>query len=111
MGEVDRVVYESLVGVLWERDYEYRIVKNARLSDSFEQRARDAMCPHCHGLEQRVLEPYFDGEERRDWIFYCPRIVVARNEGGYNSTGLCLDCLLEAVKGLKEAGDAHNRTD
>jgi len=28
----------------------------------------------------------------------CPRVVVVRNEGGYNSTGLCLDCILDAEK-------------
>ena len=26
----------------------------------------------------------------------CPRVIVMVNEGGYNSTGLCLDCVLEA---------------
>jgi hypothetical protein len=25
-----------------------------------------------------------------------PRVIVCLNEGGYNSTGLCLDCVLEA---------------
>jgi hypothetical protein len=30
----------------------------------------------------------------------CPRVVVARNEGGESSTGICLDCIIEAVKAL-----------
>ncbi len=32
----------------------------------------------------------------------CPRVVIAKNEGGYNSTGVCLDCILEAAATLKE---------
>lgn len=27
-----------------------------------------------------------------------PRVLVAYNEGGYASTGICLDCILEAAK-------------
>ena len=30
----------------------------------------------------------------REWT--CPRVIVVKNEGGCNSTGLCLDCVLEA---------------
>lgn len=25
----------------------------------------------------------------------CPLVIVLENEGGYNGTGLCLDCILE----------------
>jgi hypothetical protein len=32
--------------------------------------------------------------------FLIPRVVVAINKGGYCSTGVCLDCLLSAVKSL-----------
>ena len=34
----------------------------------------------------------------------CPRIVVANNEGGYNSTGVCLDCILAAAPTLGRNG-------
>jgi hypothetical protein len=30
----------------------------------------------------------------------CPRVVIAFNEGGENSTGVCLDCILEAAAQL-----------
>ncbi|GEM_PF-5189668 len=30
-----------------------------------------------------------------------PRVVVAYNEGGYNSVGICADCLLEALQKLE----------
>ncbi|MFA5187638.1 MAG: hypothetical protein WC551_14250, partial [Patescibacteria group bacterium] len=33
--------------------------------------------------------------EERVWI--CPRVVIATNEGGGNSTGVCADCILEAL--------------
>ncbi len=32
-----------------------------------------------------------------------PRVVKAMNEGRYNSTGVCLDCILEAASLLKGA--------
>jgi hypothetical protein len=28
-------------------------------------------------------------------------VVIAINEGGYNSTGVCVECLIEALKELK----------
>lgn len=31
-----------------------------------------------------------------------PRIIVAQNEGGHNSTGICLDCLLAALRAIGE---------
>jgi hypothetical protein len=33
------------------------------------------------------------------WIV--PRVVVGQNEGGFNSVGICLDCILEAAKTLE----------
>jgi hypothetical protein len=47
-------------------------------------------CPHCRS----------DHIEEDEWI--CPRVIIMRNEGGYNSTGLCLDCVLDAVKTLED---------
>lgn len=34
--------------------------------------------------------------------FLVPRIVVGINEGGFNSVGICLDCILEAVANLEK---------
>jgi hypothetical protein len=36
----------------------------------------------------------------RTLFFKIPRVVVATNEGGYNTTGVCLDCILERAKNL-----------
>lgn len=46
-----------------------------------------AVCPHC------VPNPNPDAYEK--WI--CPRVVVSTNQGGYDCTGVCLDCILEAA--------------
>jgi hypothetical protein len=45
-------------------------------------------CKHCHshGLPK----------------FICPRVVVSYNEGGSNSTGVCLDCIVEAAQAIDE---------
>jgi hypothetical protein len=47
-------------------------------------------CRHAHSPEE---VPPKDGwsSGRRWWII--PRVLVAYNEGGYCSTGVCLDCL------------------
>lgn len=58
-------------------------------------------CRHCKDLP---FEPKYrsDGsiynEDEKEWI--CPKVIVATNEGGYNSTGLCADCVQEALNGL-----------
>lgn len=35
---------------------------------------------------------------RKDNLLVVPRVVSGRNEGGYCSVEICLDCILEAVK-------------
>jgi len=54
-------------------------------------------CPHCYG-ERMVTHTRFDNStyDTREWT--CPRVVVALNEAGCNSTGVCLDCILDAAK-------------
>ncbi len=48
-------------------------------------------CPHCHSPQKNEY----------GWdVVVCPRVIVASNEGGYNSTGVCLDCVLDAAKKL-----------
>lgn len=48
------------------------------------------MCQHCHSKETK--------DKTTVWI--CPKVVIASNEGGYNSTGVCLDCIIEAAQSL-----------
>ena len=62
----------------------------------------DVPCKHCH--DRNMVKNYRDDGsfwEVDTWV--CPRVIVVYNEGGCNSTGLCLDCVLEAVKGLEHA--------
>lgn len=62
-------------------------------------------CKHCspiYGKRYEDENPAVDARERK-WT--CPRVVIAVNEGGYNSTGVCLDCILEAAEYVnKSAG-------
>ena len=48
-------------------------------------------CQHCHS--KHISDDYF---KEVAWI--CPRVVIARNEGGWSSTAVCLDCILEAAQ-------------
>ena len=52
-------------------------------------------CNHARSVELVCYPTAFPDSYywRLEWI--CPRVVVASNEGNYNSTGVCLDCILE----------------
>lgn len=78
-------------GAMWE-GYPWRIEFNHECSGY-----SGTPCRHCHG-DHVVAHKRHDGSQftERKWI--CPRVVVALNEAGYNSTGVCLDCILKAVK-------------
>ncbi len=56
-------------------------------------------CRHC-GSTYHVDKYRSDRSvyNKNELLWVCPRVVVASNEGGYNTTGVCLDCILEAVK-------------
>jgi len=67
----------------WE-EYPFRIVFNYKMSDS----GMDSSCKHCY---------------EKDNIVIVPILIIALNEGGCNSTGVCLHCILESVeKTIKE---------
>ena len=55
-------------------------------------------CRHCFSKEI-VTTCAWGGSVDSIWV--CPRVVVAYNEGHYASTGVCLDCILEAAKTLE----------
>lgn len=52
-------------------------------------------CPHCHSARDKV-HTRLDKSTYTEPVWTCPRVVIAYNEGGYNSTGVCLDCILAA---------------
>jgi hypothetical protein len=56
-------------------------------------------CKHCGPITIKENQR-FDDSIWFEKVWICPRIVVAANEGGYNSTGVCLDCILEAAATL-----------
>jgi hypothetical protein len=81
---------EFVDGCMWE-DFVWHI--------EFNKFIEGGSCKHCIDEHIHVRTRYTDDPnntyETRGSI--CPRIVVALNEGGYNSTGVCLDCILEAA--------------
>lgn len=50
-------------------------------------------CRHCHSIVE--ITPTY-----KRWI--CPTVVIGFNEGGYASTGVCLDCIIEAAEKIKK---------
>jgi hypothetical protein len=60
-------------------------------------------CKHCYGhkLEEHTRH---GGSTYTRAIWYCPRVIVVTNEGGCNSTGVCLDCVIEAAGDLERNG-------
>ena len=48
-------------------------------------------CKHCHSKKKIDNDLYMT----------CPRVVIATNEGGYKTTGVCLDCIIEAAKTIE----------
>lgn len=75
-------------GALWEEatwdlvfDQEFAVLEPGRIP-----------CSHCHSHR---VDTYKGTYESHHWT--CPRVIVARNEGGYASTGVCADCVLEAL--------------
>jgi hypothetical protein len=58
-------------------------------------------CKHCHSIEIEENKTVYDNSiyYKKKWI--CPNVVIAVNEGGFNSTGVCLDCIIEAAQSLE----------
>lgn len=56
-------------------------------------------CPHSRVItkEDRINNKHIISNH----VYVCPRVVVAYNEGGHNSTAVCLDCIIEAAKTLE----------
>lgn len=65
-------------------------------------------CRHCHTFITETKNRH-DGGTYDNYYVTCPRVVIAKNEGGYASTMVCLDCILEAERTLTEARE-HEST-
>jgi hypothetical protein len=78
MSEPD-IVHESSIGD-YSEGFAWQIRRNPVVCVWLEQTA----CPHAIATA------------KRDY-YAVPYTVVARNEGGYDSTAVCLDCIFEAA--------------
>lgn len=79
------------IGGLWdnstftiERDYAHEIHKND-----------PQPCPHAHSPRPSALP-----HSTNYMVWTIPRVVIVENEGGHNSTGVCLDCVLVAAASI-----------
>ena len=86
---IKEVKYDK--GGLWEENkikiaYDYPIY----CADSVN-------CPHL-GPKYAVRDFRPDGSYFDTIYANCPRVIIAKNEGGCNSTGVCLDCVLENIE-------------
>lgn len=54
-------------------------------------------CKHCRDIHDKVHTRSWEDSTWTERVWTIPRVVIAFNEGGYNSTGVCLDCILEAA--------------
>ncbi|UOF78848.1 hypothetical protein [Caudoviricetes sp.] len=76
-------------GAMWEGE-EFEIKTNEEISET----NGSAPCKHC-GEVYETEHKRFDGSKftTKNWV--CPFVVVARNEGGFATTGICLQCIIE----------------
>jgi len=79
-------------GVMWE-DNPFEILVDLQCSEY-----GGSPCRHCHSFVERKDRTRYDNSEFKERRWICPLVVEVTNEGGHNTTGLCVDCLLEAVR-------------
>lgn len=65
------------------------------------------MCKHSHSKSIKTHSRY-DGSTWEEVIWICPKMIIAYNEGGYNKTGVCFDCIIEANNLLKDIRNEHS---
>ena len=89
MHNVKEVKYDK--GGLWEEN-QIKIAYNYPIycADSVN-------CTHL-GPKYTVRDFRNDGTHFDTIYANCPRVIIAENEGGFNSTGVCLDCVLENIE-------------
>ena len=83
--------HEFPVGVLWEDNP--LVIQTDYVTESYKWQGTDPPCPHCHSPEQvgNMIK----------WTV--PMVVVVENEGGFNSTGACVDCIREAAETIRQS--------
>jgi hypothetical protein len=74
-------------GGMWEKR-QFHIEPSCEVYDYNGQKP----CRHCHSHRVRTSKR---GVTTHYWT--CPAVVVAWNEGGWSSTGVCVQCILEGI--------------
>jgi hypothetical protein len=81
------------IGGMWEFP-EWSVLFNYVCYETFGVKP----CKHCTRHSVEIVPTYGSGVRsaytRFNWV--CPRVIHVKNEGGYDSTGVCLDCVFEA---------------
>ena len=81
-------------GCMWE-GYDWKISTAYECSEY----GGGVPCKHCFGeYVKKHISVYGSSYIERMWI--CPSVVIAVNEGGHNSTGMCLQCIIEVAASL-----------
>ena len=72
------------------------------IKKDYDLGSTSSSCPHCFKGKEKIREQRGLGyPDDYNYHFYCPRVLVSYNEGGYNCTIVCVDCLLEQLKEIK----------
>lgn len=58
-------------------------------------------CPHAKPIQDGRVTALYDAIDGSH-LWNVPRVLRAKNEGGWNSTVLCLDCVLFFEQALRE---------
>lgn len=83
------MTHKFSTGCLWEGGG-FEIAIDCEVNESSGD-----ICKHCHSKETKVHKRH-NGTTWDEIVWRCPKVVIAYNEGGHNSTGVCLDCIIEA---------------
>lgn len=82
------------IGGVWEEDW-------LKISADYVTEGENYKpCKHAHS-KHKIKHTRYDGSTYNEPAYIIPFVVIAVNEGGYNSTGVCLDCIIEAKETLK----------
>lgn len=87
-----RLSYTFEKGAMWE-EYPIQIHFDEEVT---RWRKDDQPCKHCHS-QTEVINKRHDGSTYENYTWICPIVIQAHNEGDCNSTGVCYDCIKEAM--------------
>lgn len=89
MAKMKEFVYQTKENALWE-SFPVNISLNRRIATD------EKPCKHAHSRKVITSKDYREKPfKEATWVV--PIVVIATNEGGYNTTGVCFDCLKEQV--------------